>query len=263
MTLTTLHRFKQDKTAYTQQGSGEPLVLLHGVGMKAEAWTPQIVEFSKHYHVIAPDMPGHGSSEHLEAHATIKDYVAWAISFIEGLNIGSVNLAGHSMGSLITLGVAATRPDLVKRIALLNGVNQRTDEARRAVIARANELGNGAIDVNTPINRWFDQSEANQIIAKDIRDWLNNIDIKGYKAAYTAFATGDTEYSDKWNSITCPALILTGELDPNSTPQMAQEMAQKAQNGNAVIIENERHMVNLTAPVIVNKKLSEWLNTAL
>ena len=37
-------------------------------------------------------------------------------------NLGPVNLAGHSMGSLITTGVSVTRPDLVKRMAVLNGV---------------------------------------------------------------------------------------------------------------------------------------------
>lgn len=42
---------------YFEQGEGEPLVLIHGVGMQAAAWYPQIEYFSKHYHVISVDMP--------------------------------------------------------------------------------------------------------------------------------------------------------------------------------------------------------------
>ena len=41
---------------YFEQGEGEPLVLIHGVGMQAAAWYPQIEYFSKHYHVISVDM---------------------------------------------------------------------------------------------------------------------------------------------------------------------------------------------------------------
>ena len=44
---------------YLEQGEGEPLVLIHGVGMQAAAWYPQIEYFSKHYRVISVDMPGH------------------------------------------------------------------------------------------------------------------------------------------------------------------------------------------------------------
>ena len=107
---------------YFEQGEGEPLVLIHGVGMQAEAWYPQIEFFSKHYRVISVDMPGHGQSTQLTNDAPLQAFVDWTIEFICQLNVGAVNLAGHSMGSLITTGVSATRPDLVKRMAVLNGV---------------------------------------------------------------------------------------------------------------------------------------------
>ena len=107
---------------YIEQGEGEPLVLIHGVGMQAEAWYPQIEFFSQHYRVISVDMPGHGQSTPLPANAALQDFVDWTIELIGALNLGPVNLAGHSMGSLITTGVSVTRPDLVKRMAVLNGV---------------------------------------------------------------------------------------------------------------------------------------------
>lgn len=125
---------------YFEQGEGEPLVLIHGVGMQAAAWYPQIEYFSKHYRVISVDMPGHGKSTKLADGAPLKAFVDWAIEFITALNLGAVNLAGHSMGSLITTGVSATRPDLVKRMAVLNGVYKRTSQARDAVVNRAEEL---------------------------------------------------------------------------------------------------------------------------
>ena len=52
-------------TAYHEAGSGEPVVLIHGVGMRLEAWAPQIKSLSGGHRVIAVDMPGHGGSAKL------------------------------------------------------------------------------------------------------------------------------------------------------------------------------------------------------
>ncbi len=261
MILKTLQLSNNLKAHYLEQGEGEPLVLIHGVGMQAMAWYPQINYFSKHYHVISVDMPGHGKSDRLAECATLKDFVDWTIEFIEALNLGPVNLAGHSMGSLISAGVSITRPDLVKRVAVLNGVYKRTPEASQAVIHRALELQNGHIDIQTPLIRWFGDSEHEKVAAEKVKSWLENVDIRGYATAYSAFAHGDAIYADLWNEILCPALVLTGTGDANSTAEMTRAMASQAPQGKAVVIDNERHMVNLTAPDLVNTAMQNWLNT--
>lgn len=248
---------------YLEQGKGEPMVLIHGVGMQASAWHPQIEYFSQNYHVISVDMPGHGQSSCLAKDATLKDFVEWAIEFITGLNIGPVNLAGHSMGSLISAGVSVTRPDLVKRMAVLNGVYKRTEDARQAVINRSLDLLNGQMDVETPLIRWFGDSEQDQKAATEVKHWLENVNLQGYATAYSAFAHGDDVYADHWSEIQCPALVLTGTGDSNSTAEMAKTMAGLAAKGQAVVIENERHMVNLTAPDLVNQAMQQWLETAV
>ncbi|SAK92020.1 alpha/beta hydrolase [Caballeronia calidae] len=260
MTSTILQLSSKRSAHYLEHGTGEPLVLIHGVGMQAQAWVPQIDELSRDFRVIAVDMPGHGASDALDAYATLQTFVQWAIEFVEALDAGPVNLAGHSMGSLIVAGVAVTRPDLVKRVAVLNGVYRRTAEARQAVLERAAELRSGTIDVETPLRRWFNDEEAQRIAARKVESWLKSVGIDGYAAAYTAFANGDETYADGWPTVACPALVLTGADDPNSTPAMTLQMAAAARNGTAVVIEDERHMVNLTAPDKVNRALRAWLD---
>lgn len=244
---------------FYEKGQGEPLVLIHGVGMQALAWEPQIAYFSKNYHVVSVDMPGHGKSTSLQEGATLTDFVAWAIEFIEILGLGAVNLAGHSMGSLITLGVSVTRPDLVKRMAVLNSVYKRSSQEKEAILSRVTELETGYLDVSTPLKRWFNQEKDRLSISK-VNQWLENVNLEGYTTAYSAFAKGDSYYADEWVKVTCPALILTGEDDPNSTAFMTRKMAEQAKKGKAVVIQNERHMVNLTAPQEVNKAMNHWLH---
>jgi len=65
--------------AYVRLGAGAPIVLLHGVGMRIEAWGPQIDRLARQWQVIAVDLPGHGDSAPLAEGATgLADFVAWS-----------------------------------------------------------------------------------------------------------------------------------------------------------------------------------------
>ena len=242
-----------------EAGVGEPLLLIHGVGLRAEAWGPQIGALSVGAHVIAVDMPGHCGSDPLPAGALLPDYVAWAARVIAALGLGPVNVAGHSMGALITAGLTVEHPSLVRRAALLNGVHRRSAEARAAVEARAAEIAAGANGIEVPLARWFGPDD--DICRAKVAEWLGAVDPAGYAAAYRAFAEGDDVYADRIGAIRCPLLVLTGDGDANSTPAMAGAMATMAGRGRAVVIGGHRHMVNLTAPDRVSAEMQTWLQT--
>lgn len=258
--LATLQRSKTPGgAAYVACGEGHPLLLVHGVGMRLEAWGPQMPALGRTHRVIALDMPGHGESDRLPSSSELPDFVAWFGRVLDELRLEAVSVAGHSMGALICLGLAATLPSKVRRLALLNGVHRRSPQARAAVEARAAAMVAGDFDPEAPLHRWFPPEEAGSEACRLTRDWLLSNDREGYATAYGAFARGDTVYADAWPKLTIPALLLTGSDDPNSTPEMAREMAEAAPFGRCRIIEGHRHMVNLTAPDAVNAALEDWL----
>jgi pimeloyl-ACP methyl ester carboxylesterase len=242
-----------------EEGAGEPVLLIHGVGLRAEAWGPQIRALSASHRVIAVDMPGHGESEALPGDPRLPDYVAWAARVIQALDLGPVSVAGHSMGSLIAAGLAVERPDLIRRAALLNGVHRRDAAARAAVLARAGEIAAGQGSIEGPLDRWF--TEGQQDVRAEVAGWLGRVSQAGYAAAYRAFAEGDGIYADRFDEIHCPLMVLTADGDANSTPEMTRAMAAAAPHGCAVVIEGHRHMVNLTAPQAVSEALQSWLST--
>lgn len=241
-----------------EAGHGAPVVLIHGVGLRAEAWGPQLTALARDHHVVALDMPGHGGSALLPAGALLPDYVAWAAGAIRALGLGRVAVAGHSMGALIAGGLAVDHPDLVARVAMLNPVHRRGPVAKAAVMARAEEIAAGAGGIEAPLARWF--SPAEDGLRDQVAAWLRQVDGAGYAAAYRAFALGDETYADRLGQIRCPALILTGEGDANSSPDMTHAIA-AACRGRAVVIPGHRHMVNLTAPTAVTDALRDWLGT--
>jgi (E)-2-((N-methylformamido)methylene)succinate hydrolase len=259
--LATLQRSKTRRGAsYREVGQGEPLVLIHGVGMRLEAWEPQMASLSETHRVIAVDMPGHGGSVALARGSLLPEFVGWLGGVLDDLELDAVNVAGHSMGALIAGGAAASFGSRVSRVALLNGVYRRSPEARAAVSARAREIAEGGqVDFDGPLRRWFGEGAENETAYRLTRSWLSNVDPSGYATAYAAFAQGDETYADAWGRVDCPALFVTGDGDPNSTPAMAVAMAKAAPKGECAIIEGHRHMVNLTAPEQVNRLLAHWL----
>ena len=244
-----------------KDGTGEAVVLIHGVGLNGRAWAPQIAALAATHRILALDMPGHGRSSPLPKGARLPDYVDWAAHVIMALAVGAVNVAGHSMGALIATGLASDYPELVRRVAVLNAVHRRTPDARTAVVARAEAMAQGEFDAQAPLARWFSDTDAP--VRAQVARWLEEVDRAGYAAAYRAFAEGDDIYADRWGGICCPALVLTGDGDPNSTPEMTRIMAASAPRGRAVVIEGHRHMVNLTAPDRVTAALRDWLQTPL
>jgi pimeloyl-ACP methyl ester carboxylesterase len=245
--------------AWFETGCGEALILIHGVGMRLEAWAPQIAAFAASHRVIAVDMPGHGGSAPLPAGSTIVEFVAWFGRFLDDLEIDGANVAGHSMGALIAGGAAAGFGSRIRRIAYLNGVYRRDPQAKAAVLARAAAIAQTGVDKLGPLARWFgDEPESQRARAMTGR-WLDQVDPQGYATAYAAFAGGDDTYADFWPQVRAPALFLTGADDPNSTPLMAEQMAALAPAGEVRIVPGHRHMVNLTAPEHVNALLAEWL----
>ena len=245
--------------AYVDAGEGEPVVLIHGVGLRLEAWAPQIESLAATHRVIAVDLPGHGASSPIGNGSGLAAFVDWLTTTLDDLSLDSVNVAGHSMGALIAGGCAVTAPERVRRVALLNAIHRRNRAAASAVRARAAEIAAGKLDPIAPLSRWF----GNECVASEpyllVKDWLTAVDVEAYATAYGAFAEGDDVYADRWPGVTCPALFLTGELDPNSTPQMSRDLAAAAPHAEACIIADHRHMVNITAPDEVTAALQHWL----
>ena len=114
-------------TRYYDQGSGEPLLLVHGGPWEgtssANDWSLNIGALAKEFRVIAPDRLGTGLTGNPgradEADFTMAGQVKHLIAFIETMDVGAVNIAAHGEGG-ISLYLAVERPDLVKSLILFS-----------------------------------------------------------------------------------------------------------------------------------------------
>ena len=110
---------------YTESGTGEPLILLHGNGEDSGHFKHQIKEFSADYRVIALDTRGHGRTPRGNAPFTIRQFAEDLAGFMDRLDIDSAHILGFSDGANIAMCFAAKYPQRVKKL-ILNGGNLNT-----------------------------------------------------------------------------------------------------------------------------------------
>lgn len=119
---------------FTESGTGENLMLLHGWTCDSNDWSWQLPAFESQYRVVAVDLRGHGWSEVMPAGAyEPEDYVLDIESLITPHYPGEkFILMGHSMGGQIAARLAAKRPDLTKAVVSVDGslgFSERVGEA--------------------------------------------------------------------------------------------------------------------------------------
>lgn len=259
----TDHRGAQGTTHFLRTGAGPGLILIHGLGMCGAIWQPQIAALAAKYDVIAIDILGHGKSGLPPEDASLTDYADQVLALMDAQNVDCAHIIGHSMGALIAVEFALQYPQRTKSVVAMNAVFRRGPEQRASVAQRLAALNaaEGAVGDEQTITRWFGEPvPANWSEAADLaKSCLHEVDPVGYRRAYRLFSISDTAHETQLPELRAPTLFLTGEHDPNSTPAMSRSMAGLAQRGYFDVIHGERHMMGVTAPEEVNRRLLAFL----
>lgn len=116
-------------TNYHDQGSGPPVVLIHGSGPGVSAWANwrlNIAPLAQDFRVIAPDMVGFGFTERPKDAAYGKElWLTHLADFLDALGLETVDLVGNSFGGGLTLAFAIRHPARVHRLVLMGSVGTK------------------------------------------------------------------------------------------------------------------------------------------
>jgi 2-hydroxy-6-oxonona-2,4-dienedioate hydrolase len=120
------------RTSYIESGKQEapPVVLIHGgnfqIGAAADRWYPTILPLARSFRVFAVDELGGGDTDpprNLQDLGDVQVRAAHVLKFVEALDVGPVHLVGQSQGAWIAAYVALKRPDLVRRLVLVDSAS--------------------------------------------------------------------------------------------------------------------------------------------
>jgi pimeloyl-ACP methyl ester carboxylesterase len=116
-------------TWYDEQGSGDPLVLLHGGLVDARWFEPNLAPLVERFHVYLPERRGHGHTPDVEGPITYQLMADDTIAFLETVVGEPADLVGHSDGAFVAMVVAMQRPELVNRLVMISGGFNKAGDA--------------------------------------------------------------------------------------------------------------------------------------
>jgi pimeloyl-ACP methyl ester carboxylesterase len=245
-------------------GRGEPLILLHGVGLDHTLWDDLAPLLEPDFDVLRYDLLGHGAAPALRGPADIQDFIAQLDAELDRAGWQQATVLGYSMGGLIAGAYAAAHPERVSRLVLLNTVFRRTDEEAAAVRARLDAAATQDPEAAAKVSltRWFTPAfqAARPARVAQIEQRLLGNDRQSFLSAYALFALGDPLLAQAAPDIACPVLVMTGEHDVGSNPRMTRDLARALPRACARVAPGQRHMLPVEEPGTVAAALRSFVS---
>ena len=241
-----------------RQGAGFPLVLMHPVGLDLTFWESTVPLLPAGIETHALDFRGHGQSDPPAGPFTLDDLAADVIGYLDRMQIGQAVFCGVSMGGMVAQKIALAHPGRAAGLILAN-TTSRTDPALMAARAEKVKAGGMAGVLEDSLNRWFTAGtmENSPALVERVRRRLLADDPQTHEWAWLALAKMDV--LDQLSEIRCPCLVITGEHDRSTTPEMAKAMTQRLKNAEYAEIADASHMAFLEKPQAFAETVGQFL----
>jgi pimeloyl-ACP methyl ester carboxylesterase len=105
--------------AYRQSGEGPSILLVHGITNDSQSWQPVIRRLAREHDVIAPDLPGHGSSSRQRGDHSLGAHACMLRDLVQAIGRDRVTVVGHSLGGGVAMQFAYQFPEMVERLVLV------------------------------------------------------------------------------------------------------------------------------------------------
>jgi pimeloyl-ACP methyl ester carboxylesterase len=264
-----------------EAGSGPPLVLLHGITLRADVWHRQWA-LADEARVIAVDLRGHGGSEAGHAGSTIEANARDLAFLLEALDLEGAVLAGHSMGGMVVgrfiadhllgdqaealahrvagvgfISTAGRSPvglanDLLRSLALpvqrFTASNPRL--ARRLVSIPDNDLGQ--VMVRSTFGKRPDLRDV-----RETADAFDSLEVTQFLEAAPSIL--DHDVLDSLRHCRIPAAVIVGRRDPLTPVRESRRLAAALPEASIDIVDGAGHQLMLERPDEVNAMLRQLL----
>jgi len=251
------------KIAYTDTGSGRPVVLIHGYPFNRSLWNEQVAVLGQNYRVIAPDLRGFGESDAAAETATMDRMAQDVALLMNHLEIARATIVGLSMGGYVALAFYKQLSSRVRALILADTRPQSdTEEAKRTRLQQAEQAlseGMASIaDAMLPKLLTPETVSKRPDVVKRVRDMMLKTKPEGAAAALRGMAQRDDQTS-LLSKISVPVLILVGAEDAITPVADSEKMNQAIAGSRLVVLENAGHVSNLERTDQFNEALLDFL----
>lgn len=243
---------KQKKHKYIEEGSGHPIVLLHGLMGGLSNFDSLTKTFSKKgYKIYAPELPLYSLSIPKTNVENIASYVA---KFIKDVVKEKATLIGNSLGGHLGLVVASKYPELVHSL-VLTGSSGLYEKSFGETFPKR---GNYEYVKRKSEEVFYDPKVATDEIVKDVFDTVNDTN-KAIKVLYIARSAIKHNMKDDLHKIKMPVCLIWGKQDGVTPPDVAVDFEKGLPNSELHWIDKCGHAAMMEHPEKFNEILYKWL----
>lgn len=247
-----------------EQGSGPPLLLVHGFPLNHSMWLAQIADLSSHYRVIAPDLRGFGLSEVTRGTVTMQQYADDLAKLLEAMQVTEpVIFCGLSMGGYIGWQFVARHRNKLAKLIIADSRavadNEKAAAGRKETADKVEKEG-AKVVAEAMLPKLFPARdvEAGKPFVKATEAVMLAAPPAGVAAALRGMAERP-DFTSELPKIDVPTLIICGAEDAIAPPAEMEGIAKAIPGAKYVSIAGAGHMTPLEKPAEVNAAIRAFL----
>jgi len=213
---------------YETTGQGQPLMLLHGFTQVGAEWDPIRDQLASGFHLIIPDLRGHGSSTNPSREFTNRQVALDLFALIDHLGLDRIQAMGISVGGEVLLHMATQQPERIDAMVLIGATPYFTEQSREAMRSvDPDAVPEEIMEELRGIHKYGDE----QILELFRQNWVaaGSYDDQNFTAPYLSIITART-------------LIVSGDRDRYNPVRLALEMYEAIPQSYLWIVPNGGHI---------------------
>ncbi len=244
------------------EGEGPWVTMSHSLACNSSMWDVQAkLLVASGYKVLRFDTRGHGASDAPEGAYTLEQMADDLHGLYAALGIRRSHWVGLSMGGMIGETYALKYPGVFQSMVLADTTSRRPPNAEQMWgdrVKLAREKGMEAL-VEGTLARWFTDPyrAANPEVMTKIGGDIRNTPVAGFAGCCDAIARIDV--LDRLKEIDCPSLVIVGDQDHGTPPEMARQIHANLRGSELLIIPSAAHLSNVEQPQAFNDALLGFL----
>jgi len=227
---------------WREGGSGEPIVLVHGIGVSGRYLLPTARLLEPTHRVLVPDLPGFGPSAKPSRALGVRGLARALAAWLDAIGVESAPLVANSIGCQIVVALAREHTERAERLVL---VGPTVDAHARSFPRQAFRL---ALDT---------AREPPSLAAIVALDYLTYGPLRFLATARSAL---NDRIEDHARFVAAPVLVVRGARDALVSQRFAEELAARFANGRLVVVPDSPHAVNYARPDVLARLVRDFLS---
>jgi pimeloyl-ACP methyl ester carboxylesterase len=230
-----------------RQGSGEPLVFLHGAGDRGE-WLPVLAGLAADWAVCRPDHPGFNQSDDDERIDSVHDLAFFYLDLLDALELPRVTLVGASLGGWLAAEIAVLDPGRVAALVLIDAAGLRVAGAPGPDVFTLNPVQLAELLFHDPALRSaaIEQAAVLDQSPDELRTYLRNRIATSHLAWNPYFH--DPKLAERLHRVSAPTVVIWGSEDRLLPVAHAQRWHELIEDARIELIADAGHLPHIEQP---------------